>query len=96
MSLKNRISYCTKWVGNPPIHYCQYVEVWFDDKEFELFKTKCYQAFKNKYYAFFEIEMFLNWEERDKIAEFLELDKNPNFKPKRNTVIIYHKDFEKS
>ena len=49
MSLKNKISYCTKWVGNPPIHYCQYVEVWFDDKEFELFKAKCYQAFKNKY-----------------------------------------------
>lgn len=91
--MKIEIRYCNKWAGNPPVHYCQLIDVWFDNEEFELFKAKCYQAF-TKYYAFYEIEMFLSSEERNKIASFIGLDKNPNFKPKRNTVIIYHKDYE--
>lgn len=88
------ISHYNKWVGNPPTHYSQLIEVWFNDKEFELFKTKCYQVFKNKYYAFFEIEMFLNSEERDVISNIIELSKINNYKSNRNSVIIYHKNYE--
>ena len=90
--MKVKVDYTAIFKNN--ICFTQKIDVWFNDKEFEIFKRKCYQIFKNNYYAFYEIEMSLETEELNKISKFLNLDSYSNFKPKANTIIIYHKDFE--
>lgn len=91
--MKVKVSHTSKWIGSPPIHYCQLVEVWFDKQEYNNFKRDCYHKL-NKYYDFFEIEMFLNTEERKILTDILNLESLEEFKIKKNTSIIYHRDYE--
>lgn len=91
--MKIKVSYISKWIGTPPIHFCQLVEVWFGKEEFYNYKRNCYQRL-SKYYDFFDIEMALTSEERDTISDILKLKEIDNYKFKRNTLIIYHKDNE--